>query len=111
MASHLRSIRGMGGNHAWHLHAFGLLVVVYVSTGRLHETACEAASLARTKLQALCWVVCLTDLKTPTHDLRRFKEASNCNLFTLKLKTNYFSLFSRANRRTFLKHMMIYLGV
>ena len=62
MARHLRSSRGMGGNHAGHLHAFDLLVVVYVSTGRLHETACEAASLARTKLQAPCMVVCLTDL-------------------------------------------------
>ncbi|KAF7107210.1 hypothetical protein CFC21_107873 [Triticum aestivum] len=80
MASHLRSSGGMGGNHAGHLHAFSLLVVVDVSAGRLHEAAREAASLARTKLQASCKVVCLTDLKTPSEDLRRFKEASSFDL-------------------------------
>ncbi|XBI36047.1 hypothetical protein VPH35_121631 [Triticum aestivum] len=80
MASHLQSSRGTGGNHGGHLHAFSLLIVVDVSAGRLHEAAREAASLARTKLQASCKVVCLTDLKTPSEDLRRFKEASSFDL-------------------------------
>ena len=70
----------MGGNHVGHLYTFGLLVVVDVSTGRPHEAAREVASLARTKLQAPCRVVCPTDLKTPTQDLRRFKDVCNCNL-------------------------------
>ncbi|KAF7107215.1 hypothetical protein CFC21_107877 [Triticum aestivum] len=80
IVSDLRNSSGMAGNHAGHLHALGLLVVIDVSAGRLHEVAREAASLARTKLQAPCGVVCLTDLKTPSQDLRRFMEASSCDL-------------------------------
>ena len=73
-------LRNGSGNHAGHLHPFGLLVVVDISGGRLHEVSREAASLARAKQQAPCRVVCLTDLKTPSEDLRRFREAASCDL-------------------------------
>ncbi|KAM3194805.1 hypothetical protein ACQJBY_071074 [Aegilops geniculata] len=80
MVSHLRNSSGMAGSHGGHLHLFGLLVIVDVSGGRLDEVAPEAASLARIKQQAPCRIVCLTDLKTPSEDLRRFTEAASIDL-------------------------------
>ncbi|XP_044426401.1 probable histidine kinase 2 [Triticum aestivum] len=80
MVSHLRNSSGMAGSHGGHLHLFGLLVIVDVSGGRLDEVAPEAASLARIKQQAPCRIVCLTDLKTPSEDLRRFSEAASIDL-------------------------------
>ncbi|XP_044402480.1 probable histidine kinase 2 [Aegilops tauschii subsp. strangulata] len=80
MVRHLQNSGGMAGNHGGHAHPFGLLVIVDVSSGMLHEVAREAASLARIRHQAPCRVVCLTDLKTPSQDLRRFKEAAMCDL-------------------------------
>uniref|UniRef100_M8C5P8 histidine kinase n=1 Tax=Aegilops tauschii TaxID=37682 RepID=M8C5P8_AEGTA len=80
MVSPLRNSRGMAGSHGGHLHRFGLLVIVDVSGGRLDEGAPEAASLARIKQPAPCRIVCLTDLKTPSADLRRFSEAASIDL-------------------------------
>ncbi|XP_044959368.1 probable histidine kinase 2 [Hordeum vulgare subsp. vulgare] len=80
MVTHLRNSSGMAGSHGGHLHLFGLLVIVDVSGGRLDEVALEAPTLARIKQQAPCRVVCLTDLKTPSEDMRRFKEAASVDL-------------------------------
>ncbi|KAI4976636.1 hypothetical protein ZWY2020_050243 [Hordeum vulgare] len=80
MVTHLRNSSGMAGSHGGHLHLFGLLVIVDVSGGRLDKVALEAPTLARIKQQAPCRVVCLTDLKTPSEDMRRFKEAASVDL-------------------------------
>ncbi|KAM0930817.1 hypothetical protein ACQ4PT_000722 [Festuca glaucescens] len=73
-------LRNSSGNHAGHLHPFGLLVVVDVSGGRLNEILQEAPSLARIKHQVPCRVACITDLKTSSEDLRRLKEAASCDM-------------------------------
>jgi hypothetical protein len=73
-------LRNSSGNHAGHLHPFGLLVVVDVSGGRLNEILQEASSLARIKNQVPCRVACITDLKTSSEDLRRLKEAASCDM-------------------------------
>ncbi|KAK1680386.1 hypothetical protein QYE76_041234 [Lolium multiflorum] len=73
-------LRNNSGNHAGHLHPFGLLVVVDVSGGRLNEILQEAPSLARIKHQVPCRVACITDLKTSSEDLRRLKEAASCDM-------------------------------
>ncbi|KAM0878847.1 hypothetical protein ACQ4PT_034618 [Festuca glaucescens] len=73
-------LRNNSGNHAGHLHPFGLLVVVDVSGGRLNEILQEAPSLARIKHQVSCRVACITDLKTSSEDLRRLKEAASCDM-------------------------------
>ncbi|KAF7045034.1 hypothetical protein CFC21_054184 [Triticum aestivum] len=80
MVRHLQNSSGMAGNHSGCVHPFGLLVIVDISSGMHHEVAREAASLARIRHQAPCRVVCLTDLKTPSEDLRKFKEAAICDL-------------------------------
>ncbi|CAM0949600.1 unnamed protein product [Alopecurus aequalis] len=77
-------LRNGSGNHIGHQHPFGLLVVVDVSGGRLHEISKEVASLAGIKHQAPCRVVYLTDLKTTSEDLRRLKEAARCDLVLRK---------------------------
>ncbi|CAM0913111.1 unnamed protein product [Alopecurus aequalis] len=82
MVTHV--LRSGSGNHAGHLHPFGLLVVVDISGGRLHEVVREAACLTRIKHQVPCRVVCLTDLKTSSEDLRRFREATSCDLYLRK---------------------------
>ncbi|XP_047078866.1 probable histidine kinase 2 [Lolium rigidum] len=73
-------LRNSSGNHAGHLHPFGLLVVVDVSGGRLNEILQEASSLASIKNQVPCRVACITDLKTSSEDLRRLKEAASCDM-------------------------------
>jgi hypothetical protein len=73
-------LRNSSGNHAGHLHPFGLLVVVDVSGGRLNEVLYEAPNLARIKHQVPCRVACITDLKTSSEDLIRFKEAAICDM-------------------------------
>ncbi|XP_047085999.1 probable histidine kinase 2 [Lolium rigidum] len=73
-------LRNSSGNHAGHLHPFGLLVIVDVSGGRLNEIIQEAPSLARIKHQVPCKVACITDLKTSSEDLRRLKEAASCDM-------------------------------
>ncbi|KAM0909804.1 hypothetical protein ACQ4PT_014593 [Festuca glaucescens] len=73
-------LRNSSGNHAGHLHPFGLLVVVDVSGGRLNEILHDAPTLARIKHQVPCRVACITDLKTSSEDLRRLKEAASCDM-------------------------------
>ncbi|KAM0909802.1 hypothetical protein ACQ4PT_014591 [Festuca glaucescens] len=73
-------LRNSSGNHAGHLHPFGLLVVVDISGGRLNEILQEAPSLARIKHQVPCRVACITDLKTSSENLRRLKEAASCDM-------------------------------
>uniref|UniRef100_A0ACD5XNF7 Uncharacterized protein n=1 Tax=Avena sativa TaxID=4498 RepID=A0ACD5XNF7_AVESA len=73
-------LRNGSGNHVGHLHPFGLLVVVDLSDGSINEIIREAARLANIKHQVPCKVACITDLKTSSEDLRRFKEATSCDL-------------------------------
>jgi hypothetical protein len=73
-------LRNSSGNHAGHLRPFGLLVIVDVSGGRLNEILQEAPSVARIKHQVPCRVACITDLKTSSEDLIRFKEAAICDM-------------------------------
>ncbi|XP_051230405.1 probable histidine kinase 2 [Lolium perenne] len=73
-------LRNSSGNHAGHLHPFGLLVIVDVSGGRLNEIIQEAPSLARIKHQVPCRVACITDLRTSSEDLRGLKEAASCDM-------------------------------
>ncbi|KAM0929571.1 hypothetical protein ACQ4PT_001608 [Festuca glaucescens] len=73
-------LRNSSGNHAGHLHPFGLLVIIDVSGGRLNEIIQEAPSLARIKHQVPCRVACITDLKTSSEDLRRLKEVASCDM-------------------------------
>ncbi|XP_047084115.1 probable histidine kinase 2 [Lolium rigidum] len=73
-------LRNSSGNHAGHLHPFGLLVVVDVSGGRLNEVLHEAPNLTRIKHQVPCRVACITDLMSSSEDLRRLKEATSCDM-------------------------------
>ncbi|KAK1650838.1 hypothetical protein QYE76_068643 [Lolium multiflorum] len=78
-------LQNRSGNHAGHLHPFGLLVVIDISGGRLNEILQEALSLTRIKHQVSCRVACITDLKTSSEDLRRLKEAASCDMDLRKL--------------------------
>ncbi|XP_071674305.1 probable histidine kinase 2 [Lolium perenne] len=73
-------LRNSSGNHAGHLHPFGLLVVVDVSGGRLNEVLHEAPNLARIKHQVPCRVACISDLMSSSEDLRRLKEAASYDM-------------------------------
>ncbi|XP_010229919.1 probable histidine kinase 2 [Brachypodium distachyon] len=73
---------GGGGNGNGHHHAFGLLVVVDVTDGGF-DAICRgaAAMVPRIKDHKLpCRLVCLTDAKTSSRDLLRFKQAVTCDL-------------------------------
>ncbi|CAL5051435.1 unnamed protein product [Urochloa decumbens] len=60
-----------------------ILVVIDVSCGGLEEICLEMEKLVRIKHQAPCKVVLLDDIRTPSDDLRRFKELG-CDLVLRK---------------------------
>ena len=71
--------RGSLGGH----HPSSILVVIDVSGGRSMEICLEMEKLVRIKHQAPCKTVLLDDIRTPSDDLRRFKELG-CDLVLRK---------------------------
>jgi len=64
-------------------HPSAILVVIDVSGGRSMEICLEMEKLVRIKHQAPCKTVLLDDIRTPSDDLRRFKELC-CDLVLRK---------------------------
>ncbi|XP_025813247.1 probable histidine kinase 2 [Panicum hallii] len=65
-------------------HPSGILLVIDVSRGRAKDICLEMEKLIRIKHQAPCKTVLLDDIRTPSDDLRRFKELMRCDLVLRK---------------------------